>query len=73
MQLGENIRRQRKLRKLTQEDLDEALGVSAQTISRWENGVNLPATAMIPLICRALDISSDQLLGIERSPSMAKL
>ena len=37
-QIGEEIRRQRVLRNLTQDELGDALGYSKQTISAWENG-----------------------------------
>lgn len=38
--IGENIKRLRRERDLTQEELAEQLGVSFQSISRWETGVS---------------------------------
>ena len=38
--LGERLRALRKRNDLTQEQLAERLGVSFQTISKWENGVS---------------------------------
>lgn len=37
--IGENLKKQRKLRELTQEQLADILGVSFQSISKWERGV----------------------------------
>lgn len=38
--IGENIKRLRRERDMTQEELAEQLGVTFQSISRWENGVS---------------------------------
>ena len=40
--IGENIRRFRKEHDLTQEALAERLGVTYQSVSRWENGTTYP-------------------------------
>ena len=42
MKLGEEIRRAREEKHLSQEDLAEQLGVSRQAVSKWENGMALP-------------------------------
>ena len=39
--LAENIRRYRRERKLTQEQLAEVLGVTAGAVYKWESGVSL--------------------------------
>ena len=49
----------------------EALGVSVQTVSRWENGTNAPDIAMLPLLCACFHVTSDYLLGLERKDNMA--
>lgn len=41
LKLGENLKKFRLQRELTQEQLADVLGVSAQAVSRWENGVSL--------------------------------
>ena len=38
--IGENIRRSRKQKGMTQEALAQVLGVSAQAVSKWETGVS---------------------------------
>ena len=40
LQIGENIRVYRKKKDLTQEEFAEMLGVTYQSVSRWENGVS---------------------------------
>ncbi len=37
--IGENLKKQRKQRELTQEQLADILGVSFQSVSKWEGGV----------------------------------
>lgn len=41
LKLGENLKKFRLQRELTQEQLADILGVSAQAVSRWENGGSL--------------------------------
>ena len=58
MGLKENIKSKRIERKMTLEDLAKSVGVSRQTIQRYESGVigNIPSDK-IELIARALDTS----------------
>lgn len=46
LKLGENLKKFRLKRELTQEQLADVLGVSAQAISRWENGNTYPAAIL---------------------------
>ena len=62
--IGENIRRFRKKNDLTQEALAECLGVTYQSISRWENGTTYPDLELIPAIAEVLSVSVDELLGM---------
>ena len=47
---SENVKRMRKEKDLTQETLAEALGVSFQTISKWERGESYPDLSMLSVI-----------------------
>lgn len=62
--IGENIRSFRKKNDLTQEALADRLGVTYQSISRWENGTTYPDLELIPAIAEILAVSTDELLGM---------
>ena len=62
--IGENIRNFRKKNDLTQEALADRLGVSYQSISRWENGTTYPDLELIPAIAEVLAVTVDELLGM---------
>ena len=63
--LNENIRALRKVRHLSQVELAQALNVSKQCISNWENDNILPSVEMLVKIARFFNVSTDALLGIE--------
>lgn len=63
--LGRRINAARKAQGLTQEQLGNALGVSAQAVSKWELGESVPDTILLPEICRSLAVTADHLLGID--------
>lgn len=46
---------------MTQEELAEKLHVTAQAVSKWENGRSLPETALLPALARLLDVGIDTL------------
>ena len=47
MTLGKNIKKYRTEAGMTQEELGEAVGVSAQAVSKWENEESMPDTALL--------------------------
>lgn len=59
----------RKARSLTQDQLGDRVGVSAQAVSKWESGAAMPDLSLVPDICQALGVSSDTLLGVQRTTS----
>ncbi len=61
--LGSNIRNFRKNKGFTQEELAGMLGVTPQAVSRWESEAGLPDISMVVPIARALNITTDMLLG----------
>ena len=64
LMIGENIRAYRKKHDLTQEELAERLGVTYQSVSRWENGATYPDLELLPAIAQALSVTADELLGM---------
>ena len=61
--IGSIIRRQRKSKNLTQEELGKMLFVSKQSVSKWETGRVLPDIETLRKLCAILDIKSDEILG----------
>ncbi|HQO70469.1 MAG TPA: helix-turn-helix transcriptional regulator [Clostridia bacterium] len=61
--LNENIRKYRKLRGMTQEQLAEAMGVSVGAVSKWESSQMNPEIGMIVKIADFFQLSVDSLLG----------
>lgn len=59
------IRKLRRDRNITQEELAAAVGVTYQSVSRWENAQAYPDMELIPIIARYFDISTDILFGTD--------
>ena len=57
------IRRLRKERSLTQEELAELLGVTSQAVSKWENEVGMPDISQVVPIAHVLGVTTDLLFG----------
>lgn len=64
---GKMIRESRMKKKMTQQALADAIGVSATAVSKWENGHSLPDITMLEPLSSALDISISELVLGERS------
>ena len=64
--LGNRISTLRKKLKLTQDQLAEQLGVTAQAVSKWENDQSCPDITMLPRLAEIFSCSTDELLGIEQ-------
>ncbi len=64
--IGENIKRLRRERNLTQEELAAHLGISFQSVSKWERGDGYPDITLLPAIAHYFHISVDELIGTER-------
>ena len=70
--LAENIKKLRTEKGLTQSDLAEALSVTPQSVSRWENGLAYPDTQLLPEIAHYFGVTLDELMMGEQ-PYFAKL
>lgn len=67
--LGNRISTLRKQKGLTQDQLAEAMGVSAQAVSKWENDLSCPDITMLPQLADFFRISIDELLR-EQKPAV---
>ncbi len=59
--LSKNLKRLRTLKNMTQEQAAEYLGVSTQSVSRWECGNTLPDVLMLPKIAKLYCVTIDEL------------
>lgn len=67
---GNRISRLRQNKNMTQEQLAARIGVTPQALSRWERGQSLPDLSLLTEVCRILEVSADELLGISnKNPS----
>lgn len=73
MKIGDNIRRLRRERGLTQETLAEFLGVTFQSVSKWERGESCPDISMLPAIATFFGVTTDELLDVNGEERKAKV
>lgn len=66
--LGEVLKQHREQCRMTQEFVAEAVGVSRQAVSKWENGTSDPSTSNLIAIAKLFDLSAEELLHeVQRS------
>lgn len=68
--IGTFLKELRKEKGLTQEQLSELLGVSNRSVSRWENGVNMPDFDLVIELVNYFDVSVEEFLNGERKNEM---
>lgn len=73
LHIGENIKRLRRERDITQEELAEQLGVSFQSVSRWENGACYPDMELLPAIASFFEVTADELMGLNDAREAAEI
>lgn len=73
MKIGEIIRKYRKEKNLTQEEMANRLGVTAPAVNKWENGNSMPDLTLIAPICRLLDITPDILLSFQEELTVEEI
>lgn len=62
--IGQIIKRLRKERNFTQEELAEQLGVTFQAVSKWENDTGMPDISQIVPLASVFGVSTDLLFGL---------
>ena len=63
--LGENLRRMRERRGITQEELAEQVHVVRQTVSKWEKGLSVPDADLLMAVAETLQVSVSDLIGVD--------
>ena len=71
--IGQRISEARRALSLTQEGLAEAIGVSAQAVSKWENDISCPDISLLPALAKLLGTTTDELLTGEGDSPKAEL
>ena len=64
MDIGNKIKGLRQKIGATQEQLGERIGVSAQSISKWETGVTMPDITLLPILSSELGVTIDELFDL---------
>lgn len=65
MDLKDSIRQKRRARGMTQEQLAEAMNVSAAAVSKWENGQSTPDITMLAALADYFEVSIDALVNYQ--------
>ena len=66
MYLTENLRTLRKAKGLTQEEVAARLGVTPQSVSKWERGDTYPDITLLPALSNLFETSIDTLVGMDK-------
>ena len=64
--IGENIKTLRKTHKLTQPEFAKIVGISRNSLSRYENGTSRVSTELIDRICKKFNVSYIDIVGEEK-------
>lgn len=73
MSIGKVIRKYRKIKNMTQEEMAERLGVTAPAVNKWENENSFPDIMLLAPIARLLGISLDTLLSFREDLTMEEI
>ena len=73
MDIGSKIRQLRYKASLTQEQLAEQLGLSAQAVSKWENAVAMPDISLLPELAEVFGVSIDELFDLTADQKMHRI
>ena len=63
--LPENLKKYRIKKNLTQEEVAEYLGITAQSVSKWERGESYPDITFLPPLANIFETSVDLLIGMD--------
>ena len=63
--LSENLKKYRALKNLTQEEVAEYLGITSQSVSKWERGESYPDITFLPALANIFETSIDLLVGMD--------
>jgi len=64
LNIGENLKKFRKAKNLTQEEVAKHLGISYQSVSKWERKDGYPDITMLPVLSHYFGVTVDELIGM---------
>ena len=73
MDIGNKIKLLRQKIGATQEQLGEKIGVSAQSISKWETGVTMPDITLLPILSSELGVTIDELFDLTTDQKLQRI
>ena len=71
--IGMNIKQLRQEKHIKQDTLADAIGVSAQAVSKWETGASDPDVALLPRLATYFGVSIDELFEVPRAEKMERI
>lgn len=72
MSFGQNLRKYRKNKGMTQRELAEKIGVAVLAVKQWEGDKYEPTARNLKLLCQTLDVSAQILCGLAEPDFIVK-
>lgn len=73
MEIGNQIKNLRLRRGITQEEMAQQFGITAQAVSKWERGVATPDIALLPAISAYFGVTIDELFALSDDTRMERI
>lgn len=73
MNIGNKIKQLRLKAALTQEQLATSLGISAQSVSKWETSVTMPDISLLPLLSSVLGVTIDEIFDLTTDQKLQRI
>jgi len=73
MDIGNKIKQLRYKAGLTQEQLAAKLGISAQSVSKWETAITMPDISLLPTLATELGVTIDELFDLTTDQKLHRI
>lgn len=73
MSIGTTIKKMRREREITQEQLAEYLGISASAVSQWECDKSCPDVTQLPILANIFNVTTDEILSVDIQNNEARI
>jgi len=73
MEIGKKIKQLRCKAGFTQEQLASRLGISAQSVSKWENAITMPDITLLPSLTAELGVTIDELFDLTTEQKLYRI